>query len=152
MTTTAAKKIVPSILAVRMDETEYWVDAFLKKYQIKRVWAVYVYNQNHHTHCCEITPSYELHFVEYQFEYEDGVEHPDALIDEIDGERYKAQADAEPVSYYHTHVIDRIPYRRRARWDRERFHILTQADCRKDGFDHDEAIESALEYCRCNQV
>jgi hypothetical protein len=149
---TSEKTITPSILAVRMNETEYWVKDFLQKYQIKEVWAVYIYDQNHVVNCCELEPSYELNFVEYQFVYEDGVEHSDETLEEIDEERYRSQANDERFSYYHCRVINKIPYRRRKQWNRERLHILTQADCREWSLDHEEAIDKAMEHCLGNQV
>lgn len=147
-------EIVPSVLAVRLDETSNWDADFLKKYRIEKVFGVYVYNRNRRVHCCEMTASYELNFVESQFEFEAGFYPEDQLSEEIDDLRIEAEAGTELVSYYHCHSIDKIPVRRK-RYGKarvEQFHILTAKDCREQEMDNDAAVESAYEYCRGNSI
>lgn len=128
-----------------IDQTQYWDEEFVKI--TGRMFGVYVFDKNRHVHCCEITPSYELHFVEDIWENRCEVADRDECeADSIDQEIL--MTDNEPVSYYHTYVIDGGKD-----WPACELPEGSVGLRRIEGpwpDDSDEAIEEALEYARCN--
>ncbi len=50
-----------AIRGVQLDETGYWVQSVTNR--AGKIFAVYVYDDELGVHCCEGTPSHELHFV-----------------------------------------------------------------------------------------
>ena len=72
----------------------------------KRIFAVYALDRRQHFHLCEMCASYELHFVEHQYEPTDEVDHDEDKREELnelilDGGRYEEQ-----VIYEHRCDID----------------------------------------------
>jgi hypothetical protein len=50
---------------ITVDETKYWNQSILDKIGDGRIKAVYLFNPEEKTYCCEITPSYYLTFAGY---------------------------------------------------------------------------------------
>jgi len=123
-------------VAIEFDETGYWNEDFLEKYGIEKVRAVYVYNENLYVHCCEITPSYELWFIN---------DYP-VMKSEADTGREEAweavmEASTEPVEYHHVQHLDRIPFG-------EHKKRMWSENIKRD--EYDEHRDDAIESERCN--
>ena len=57
----------PNICFIGIDETAHWrIPSELKPY-VARIYGVYSFDRNEHTHCCEFTPSYWLECVDYDW-------------------------------------------------------------------------------------
>jgi hypothetical protein len=95
---------VMQIKILKRDETEYWADDIVAR--AGRIFGVYAYDPSRKVHCCELTASYELHFIESQAEKCPDDDHErERLDDEIrEGDLY-----TEPVTYIHCHEIDKLP-------------------------------------------
>lgn len=96
----------PKICIVKIDETQYWTDKGLVEACGGKIFAAYMYDENWRVHCAELTPSYELEFLEYQpgnyIEDSDECERVDTMLSD-------AQHDnPESVTYRHCRDIDRI--------------------------------------------
>jgi hypothetical protein len=95
----------PDVWIVKIDERDVWPDEYQAK--TKRIYGVYALDKNRHVNCCEMTPSYEMYFIENQVEYIDVLdeEEEEALRDEI--QEASLQQEGE-VTYSHVHEIDPI--------------------------------------------
>jgi len=58
-------ELEPDIRIVKIDESGFWSDPELIE-EAEKIFGVYLYDANRHVNCCELTPSYELHFIESQ--------------------------------------------------------------------------------------
>lgn len=143
------KTIKPHICVVKIDETADWESGGLLDTLDGecKMFGVYIYDANRHVHCCELTPSYELHFLETQpsnppeneWDY-------DKFMDEINS----ADAGGEDVRYMHVSSVDRMPeVPENGALQAGRFVLSSQEPW---GETSDEAIEEALEWARCNSV
>jgi hypothetical protein len=65
---TAATEIKPNWCFVRLDETDDWNLPDSIKAYVAKVYGIYAFNRNSHTHCCEITPSYWMIAIAWDFE------------------------------------------------------------------------------------
>lgn len=140
-------KVKPHICVVKIDETECWDDSpgSLRE-KAGKIFGVYIYDANKHVHCAELTPSYELYFVESQplnvpeDEYE-----RDAFYEDL-----VATDASESVYYMHVSTVDRMPeVPENGPLQAGRFILSSQEPW---GETSDEAIEEALEWARCNSV
>lgn len=97
-------RVRPKWTVVKLDETANWEHGDPEIVpRLGRIFGVYVCDRSLHVHCCEFTPSYELHFVESQFE--GSPDDSDRLADYVmDGDR-----DTPAVCYVHCHSIDGLP-------------------------------------------
>jgi len=96
-------QVKPKFALVKLDETAHWSADVQEK--VGRIFGVYLVDLNSATHCCEITPSYELHFVESQWTNEipeDESERFHDLIEENDSPRNE-------IKYMHCHSVDAFP-------------------------------------------
>lgn len=132
----------PSVWVAKLDQTAFYCPEFLQKLEAVvgqpiRLLSVYLYDERSHTHCCEITASYDLHFVEIQI----------SAIPEDDDQReivfnmlQEAADDCEISEYYHVRNIDKLP--------------TEQSDNKSHRYELGEYddMEEALEYARGNQV
>lgn len=93
-------------MLAKIDQTQNWTDCPESRFA-GCIFGVFVFDRDKHVHCCEFTPSYELHWVEDQF---DGTPEFFALPEEekerINDWVMEAARDTPLVCYYHTHVID----------------------------------------------
>ena len=133
---------------VRLDETQYYADGFLKSLGVKRAYGVYLYDKGEVTHCCEFTPSYYLLQIDIAFELEDQfhADHPlfDPLCSEADTELRQAQEwDGK---YVHCHEIDALP-------DTERHaHGPAFDGVVPEGVDYEGVVEGLTEHYQGNPV
>lgn len=89
--------------AIILDETRYIDAEWLKKYHVKRAGTLYVYDDTVGVHCCEMTPSHELHPVDVEVEH-------DLIFDVTDRERERAYDDMREgetweVKYIHVRSL-----------------------------------------------
>lgn len=89
---------------LQLDETGYWVPSITEK--AGKVIGVYLYHDDVSVHCCELTPSYELHFV--------GSYYTNGNLSEDEHEKLEeeirdANADQEHVTYMHCSRVDAMP-------------------------------------------
>lgn len=94
-----------------------------------------MYDENRHVHLCELSPSYECHFLYLDYE---------TPYDELDGEIANdldyAESTTNPVTYFHVSGFS------------------SRYDCGNDGWSmadydsYDELLEAAIEYYKCNHV
>ena len=88
---------------VKIDETQYWTPDIIEK--AGKIWAVYLYDADEGTFCCELTPSYFLEPLYYS---------PEKFIEGIDEREQVEDAFDEVLRddrgrYFHCKDIDRIP-------------------------------------------
>lgn len=108
---TGRVQLLPDACIVKIPDREYWCDEV--QAMTKRIFAVYALDRRQHFHLCELCASYELWFVEHQYEPTDEVDHDEDKRDELDemildGGRYE-----EPVIYEHRKDMDPMFLRRR---------------------------------------
>ena len=97
-------QLLPDTCIVKVPDRDYWTDDVQKL--TKNIFAVYALDRRQHFHLCEMCASYELWFIEHQFEATDDVDQDDDKRDELhelilDGSRYEEQ-----VVYEHRKDID----------------------------------------------
>lgn len=96
--------ISPRYFVVKLIETDKWAPEIATK--ARCIFGVYLFDANRHVHCCEITPSYECHFVESQWDNPD-LSARDA--DWLNVDITEADTVTEPVRYFHCRQIDALP-------------------------------------------
>lgn len=100
------KDTPPAWTAIQIDETRHWSAEFLKKYGVTQIYGVYLYDANSRIYCCEMTPSYELSFIESVAGH--GIDDEEVWEKFTDDVR-EADMDADEVIYMHCHDIDGMP-------------------------------------------
>lgn len=90
---------------LRIDDTAAWCDSV--RARAARVWTVYAYRPGERTHCCELAPSYALHYL-------GDVAEPREDLDEADREALYEDvlvggAQSEAIQYMHCSAVDAIP-------------------------------------------
>lgn len=101
---TGRVQLLPDACVVKLPDREYWSDEI--QAMTKRIFGVYALDRRQHFHLCELCASYELHFIEHQYEATDEVDQDVDKRDELhelilDGGRYEEQ-----VVYQHRKEID----------------------------------------------
>ena len=101
---TGSVQLLPDACIVKVPDRDYWCEEV--QAMTKRIFAVYALDRRQHFHLCELCASYELCFVEHQYEPTDEVDQDDDKREELhelilDGGRYE-----EPVIYEHRKDID----------------------------------------------
>jgi len=134
--------IKPHFYIVLLDETQIWVEETVKKCG-GGIKGAYFFDANMQIHCCEITPSYELYFIESipALQPED-----DCEADELENELREANKDSYQVSYVHCHNIN--PKDCIEVWDftNEQWEIILDNNDGNVEKAHAEAIENCREY------
>jgi hypothetical protein len=97
-------QLLPDACVVKLPDRDYWCDDV--QAMTKRIFAVYALDRRQHFHLCELCASYELHFIEHQYEPTDEVDQDEDKRNELyesilDGGRYEEQ-----VIYEHRKDID----------------------------------------------
>jgi hypothetical protein len=97
-------QLLPDVCIVKVPDREYWCEEV--QALTTRIVAVYALDRRQHHYLCELCASYELHFVEHQYQAVDWVDQDDDKREELnelilDGGRYE-----EPVIYEHRMDID----------------------------------------------
>lgn len=96
--------IKPHWIAIRVDESGYCEKEFLERCGGK-LYAIYLYNENEVTHCCELTPSYCLNLVEY---IPETLPENEEDLERLQDELRDCLAKSEPISYNWCSGIDRF--------------------------------------------
>lgn len=99
-------EIPPAWHAVRLDETHFYGKMFLDEFGVEKIYGVYVVDFSKRVHCCEITPSYELNFVNSVF---DGGPDDDERLEELVQKLYEADACTDNVLYMHCNAVNALP-------------------------------------------
>ena len=104
-------QLLPDACIVKIPDRDYWCDD--AQAMTKRIVAVYALDRRQHFHLCELCASYELWFIEHQYEATDEVDHDEEKRDELhelilDGGRYEEQ-----VVYEHRKDVDPLFLRNR---------------------------------------
>jgi hypothetical protein len=97
-------QLLPDACIVKIPDREYWCEEVRKL--TTRIFAVYALDRRRHFHLCELCASYELWFIEHQYEPTEEVDQDDDKREELyelilDGSRYEEQ-----VIYEHRKGID----------------------------------------------
>ena len=72
----------PKFKVVRINETSNWREDIAKK--AGKIFGIYLYDESRTVNCCEVTPSYEMHFLNSMAEnISDDDEEREILFDEI---------------------------------------------------------------------
>ena len=102
---------------------------------IKKICSVYVFNPRLHVHCCELTPSFECHWISDEaFLKEDA---PEDMREKIYDYIMEGSRETPEVAYFHVGDIEKIVK------DKHKYRNL------KSGW---ESIDEATEYARCNSI
>jgi hypothetical protein len=101
---TGRVQLLPDTCIVKLPDRDYWCEEVQAR--TKRIVAVYALDRRQRFHLCEMCSSYELHYIEHQYEATDEVDRDEDKRDELyelilDGSRYE-----EPVIYEHRCDID----------------------------------------------
>ena len=147
-----ADVVLPEIRVVKADETLNCMDPFVLRHA-KRIFGVYVYDYRLHVHCCEMTASYELHFIESQADYADDL--PEKLRERLLDSLMEGDRETPPVCYMHVYHVDGFPLFRPdclPSGPVGQYVLFKDTEPRDSDDPHEEAIEDAEEYARCNSV
>ncbi len=89
---------------IGIDETSHWhLPAHLSS-RVHRILTVFAFNRAEHTYCCEFTPSYWMHCVDYSVQYtREATEEEIAEIE--DAVQQVSLSDSD--RYYHVQDLDR---------------------------------------------
>lgn len=124
----------PEFKIVCLEETQHYTYTDNLKLAGK-IHAVFVYDKSRATNCCEVTPSYELHYIDSVCsEFIDG----DDIREEVHEYIREANAHRELVSYVHCSSIDRVP---------EKYHVPFAPDWKPspEEYMNDDAYQELLE-------
>ena len=123
---------------VLIDTTNFWSKKFLAKGNVTKVQEVRLFDANVHTHCCEITPSYELNLIygipvsEKQTSDEWEMEFAESM-----------NIDNDQVEYWHCSGIDKM----------KAIKIDFDFEFKKaDSEEYREQFEEVIEYLNCNHI
>jgi hypothetical protein len=97
-------QLLPDTCIVKASEREYWCEDV--QAMTKRIFGVYALDRRQHHHLCEFCASYELWFIESQYEETDEVAGDDDKRNELNEMILEGDRDTEPVSYAHRKEID----------------------------------------------
>ena len=103
---TGRVQLLPDACIVKIPDRDYWCDDV--QAMTKRIFAVYALDRRQHFHLCELCASYELWFIEHQYEPTDDVDQDEDKRHELyelilEGGRYEEQViyehrkDIEPM-------------------------------------------------------
>jgi hypothetical protein len=97
-------QLLPDTCIVKISELEWWCEDV--QAMTKRIFGVYALDRRQHFHLCEMCASYELWFVESQYEDTDEVAEDDDRRDELNRIILEGDGYTEPVTYMHRKEID----------------------------------------------
>ena len=146
------------IKMLKIDEREHWCDEIKEK--TKAIYTCLLFSPEKRVHCCEITPSYELKFVEYQAILIDELEDQgrederEEIFDAID-----SGESGEPlVQYFHCRTVDGAEEIKMGAIPQSGIGVIDlgywgiDADGNAIDDSEEDQMEAALEYCQGNQV
>lgn len=142
------------VIALKEDMTTWsLVDDFTPEEiaMVDSIEGVFWYDQNEHTYCCEMTPSYYLRHIEYRIVWKDEARDKEGF-DELNerGNEFTITAAGgdNQDKYVHIHTIDGIVQKIKRK--PFRFASLGLTYWKRVGFDN--AMEGIEEYLRSNAV
>lgn len=97
-------QLLPDPCIVKLPEWEWWCDDVQKA--TKKLFGVYAFDRRQHVHLCELCASYELHFIETQYEETDEVAADEGKRDELNQVVLEGDSQTPPVSYFHVKDIN----------------------------------------------
>lgn len=97
-------QLLPDACIVKVPDREWWCPAV--QAMTKRLFGVYAVDRRQHFHLCEFCASYELWFLESQYEETDEVAEVEDRREELNEIILGGDRDTEPVSYFHVKDID----------------------------------------------
>ena len=97
-------QLLPDACIVKIPERQHWSDDV--QALTTRMFGVYALDRRQHFHLCEMCASYELWFIEDQYEETDEVAADESKRDELN--QIILGADIEPVSYMHVSDIEPV--------------------------------------------
>ena len=148
------KTLPPRFKLVALEQTEFWKQDIIKI--TGRAMGVYLYDETLTVNCCEITPSYELHFLYNQFENyvgEDDKEAMEALrkVADCDYSELERESGGENVEYHQTRSIDSQPAHRVSEVNQKWVDgIVAGYDQPLSMDDYNKIVEEVREYYICN--
>jgi len=92
--------VKPDWRYIAIDETQHWCDAEIVE-ACKRLFGIYVFDARSYVYCCEITPSFELHFLRNE-----SLEVPEEQSERVYDALTEAGAGGDDVHYRHVRSID----------------------------------------------
>lgn len=101
-------ELLPDMWCIKEDETKYWREDLIKKYGIKRIFGVYLFNAAKAVYCCEMTPSYERVFIHSQWEADEAIYDNEELREELYAEIDDGDNGTETFSYAHCCDLTKI--------------------------------------------
>jgi hypothetical protein len=107
------RKFKPKIMAVRLNETDYWTGDIGD--DVKFIHAHYLYDETVHTHICSIVPHYDLRFV--GFDFEPSREMSDEEISNLWARISDEYSREVQDDYHHVARIDKIHEGNRRLWE-----------------------------------
>jgi len=126
------------------DEIYYWSDDIKKV--CSNIFTVYLYDKSVITHCCEITPSYELHPLYYVPVFKNGecCNHPDNMdwVEIIDREFINEQ-----IIYVHCSDVERNTSGKNIN-----ISYLNKSVKNRDSDRYQDVLTEACDYLNCNHV
>ena len=136
------QQVKPDIWVLKINETKYWDPSFARK--CGRLIGTYLFDRSLHVHCCELTPSYELHFI--------GTEPTKQVNDEIYDQIRQSDAQCPGADYMHVYHVDGFPVVKEF-CSIPRCKMVCIYQLTGDwGDSHEEAMEAAEEYARGNSL
>jgi len=97
-------QLLPDICIVKLPERQHWSDDV--QAMTTRIFGVYALNRRLHVHLCEFCPSYELWFLETQYEETDEVAADEDKRDKLNQIILENDGQTEPVIYMHVKDIE----------------------------------------------
>ena len=99
-------QLLPDACIVKLPDRDYWCDE--AQSLTKSIFAVYALDRRQHFHLCELCASYELWFIEHQYEVTEEVEQDDDKREALSELLLEGVRCEEPVIYEHRYDIDRL--------------------------------------------
>ena len=101
---TGRVQLLPDACIVKVSDRDYWCEEVQKL--TTRIFAVYALDRRQHHYLCEMCASYELHFIEHQYEPVDGLDQDDDKREELSELILDGSRCEEQVVYEHRFDID----------------------------------------------
>lgn len=88
---------------LKINETSNWFFPEKFKPYIEAIYGVYIFDPNWKVNCCELTPSFELHFIESQVDLDFNI--PETIQEEISSYIIEGDTNTPEVSYIHCYKV-----------------------------------------------
>ena len=97
-------QLLPDPCIVKIPERQYWCEAI--QALTTRMFGVYALDRRQHFHLCEFAASYELWFLETQYEETDEVAADEEQRDKLNGMILDGDVQTDRVTYWHVADIE----------------------------------------------